>query len=145
MRLRSLAVLAVLALAGCGGDDGQADPDTAGARATASRALRALAGGDGTTYCRLLTPAARAEQARRGAASPLRRPGDDPCGASSSDVRGSYRDPRVGRVDSDGQTARVAATVACSDAPCREPVRMRLARGDGRWRVAAVAPGRLSA
>ena len=124
-------VLAVLTLAGCGGDDGGADPVEGPAKdvAAAVDALeQATAARDFDRICRdLLSEAVRAQAGGPDCPALLRR--------TSADLR----DPRirVERIQMKGARATVRVrTRARGQADAPDVI--ELVREDGRWRVAAL-------
>jgi len=132
-------MLICVALSGCGEPDTEERvpaprlSDEELAAATVRRQMQAVARGDGTTACGLLSAKALEEAE----AEISRRAGDIGCatavgqgaGSLPADVRGALRRPVITRVEVRGDRATVNVRVADRRA------RVRLRRIDGRWRV----------
>ncbi|HSD76110.1 MAG TPA: nuclear transport factor 2 family protein [Solirubrobacteraceae bacterium] len=134
MRLATAALLAALAVApgaaGCGGGGGREVPDGEQVAAVVRAFARATAAKDYARLCRDILSEQLVVRIQRAGVTCR-----DALRAGLQDVR----DPHlaVGRivVDGDAATAEVRTTAA-GQAPSRD--RLRLAREDGRWRIASL-------
>jgi len=130
VRRASLAVVAGLALAGCGDDDDGPPPDRL-VRATLADFGRATAAKDYKALCsRILAPALVEQVTSIGL----------PCEVALRQGLGTVRQPRltVGRVQVQGDraTAEVRSSAAGQE-PSRDTVELQ--RVAGRWRISSLA------
>jgi hypothetical protein len=137
-RAASAAAILVLAIAGCGGDDGESAPDDEQVNSAVTDYARAFGGGDGERACELLTPEAREAFVKR-VSSVV---GTTDCGEAMTKLQ-SFAGPNVTRPFEDAtvENVRVDGDRATADLVADgHTEQVTLESVDGEW-LLTKAPG----